>query len=208
MVFWPIRSHGDRRPIDGTQCDGCHRPLVWVGDEVWCRFCGQIFCPFCYRSWAEECEHLLAIQHEDGDFGWILSPFKMEEPAELPMLPDQVYSGSEPSEQLVRRAFGDLFPLIEAYQNGVGERVDQVMLFEYIVERVKLPLIRVVWDPDVVPGASRPGAAYAFDFFTDDRKQWHAEIHSIILELERGFERLADFLTSTPIKPVPNDEQG
>ena len=149
-------------------------PTTGYCDERW-----HTHCPFCGScGYTDPCEHVLAIESEDSDGGWAISPFDR-----LPHL-------AEPcdcvwSEQLLREAFEEGYALL-AHYDDIRWSPNQQGLFKEIVEALTVPVRVIQFEP-----ADSMASSQGDDYYCESANEARGQITSIIDRLRTGFDRLA-----------------
>ena len=181
---------GDARTGQGPADPGCTLCGGSLSSEVpsECRLCGALACPYCRsavlitnKHSVGGCDHLLAVSSDDPDFHGDFYAFEMP----LPCIESQHDVELEDEErdwsdaQKVA-AFGDLRPLLAAYEDweGLWRPPWEYLLFVECVERLSVPVQDLYW------GERR------FHFVGEPEKA-RCEIAAMITRLTEGFERLA-----------------
>lgn len=168
--------------LGGWTCQNCGQEMR---DSSYCDACCYLFCPHCGMDSTEECEHLVALWDDDRTTGPL--PFTEND---LPHLPDDASASwphGWPSDEVVERVFGDLSPLLEAYEgDGLEAPPDQYALWTAIY-----PLLS-----EQPPSLNRfvpdsPGSSCYRDAFFEDPETPRAEIAEIVERLCLGFQELA-----------------
>jgi hypothetical protein len=167
--------------LGGWSCQNCG---IEMRDPAYCDACCSLYCPYCGIPAVEECRHLLVIDDPD----WELSPSPFEGLAlpHLPERPDGFWPLDEWPEADLERSFGDLRPLLEAYDsNGLDSEPGERNLWR-----------EIKWMLSETPGSlnrfvpSHPGHSHYEDAFFEDPDKARAEIADIFGRLRAGFERL------------------
>jgi hypothetical protein len=162
-------------------CEGCGEPLR---PTLRCTACEYGYCPYCFRGYWEECEHLVTAIRYDAEGGWIQPPFEADE---LPRLPAGVRL-ADYDEQEKQQALGKLAWLLDAWQWDEADRreyLDQYRLFELLLARVTMP---------VEPNASQPELAREevgqFGWFSEQPDYVRWQISLLLGKLSKGVQRL------------------
>jgi hypothetical protein len=167
--------------LGGWTCQNCGEEMR---DPAFCDACSWLFCPYCGTSSFEECHHLVTIA--DPDVGVNPSPF---EGLQLPCLPERPdgFWPDEWSDVELRLAFGDLRPLLDAYDfyDPSSEPSEYALWREIRWMLSEIPASRNRFVP------SHPGHSHYEDAFFGDPDKARAEIAEIIERLRAGLERLA-----------------
>jgi len=170
--------------LGGRSCPNCAEEMR---DPAYCDACCWLFCPYCGMPSFEECDHLVAVWDPDQWFS--PSPF---DGLELPHLPERPegYWPETWSETVLEMAFGDLHPLLEAYDDG-GYDAELNGYGAYLLwTGVRMMLSeksdsRNRFVPDF------PGSSLYEDAFFADPDKARAEIAEILGRLRAGFDWLA-----------------
>ena len=176
---WRYLAHGACTLCGGSLTSAC------PGE---CRLCGALACPYCRsavlitnKHSLGSCDHLLAVAPEDPDFHGDFYAFDVPPPC-IDAGDDAELEDEERdwSEEQKLAAFGDLRPLLVAYEDweGLWRLPWEYLLFVECVERLSVPVQDVDWDDR------------RFHFAADGEAA-RREITEIISRLTEGFERLA-----------------
>ena len=165
-----------RRPP--ARCRRCGRFVRGRVPRI-CTGCSAVHCPFCLKT--DGCAHILAVV-ADGD----VRP-SLVDPASIPMLTPTNATPWEPKADELRTVFGRLYPLLDAYTDGLGSPPNAARLTQHLLELVGYPIAVVSRDTDAVHRGVGHDACY-FSWGPDVARH---RIGQVVAGLRRGFERLA-----------------
>ena len=163
--------------LTGTPCVNCTEPLEFHPDSSRCDECFWLYCPVCGQDVAgtsDDCPHALAWWDVEGEC-LSESPF---EGLELTGL-----KGDWSSKQK-REAFGDLLPLMDAYEDDLSEFFYDHDLFLAILKLIDVPVIVFTYEH---------GYGGGLDYFTTDPDEAHSAFGAVVARLRAGFAQLAAF---------------
>ncbi|MCC6176695.1 MAG: hypothetical protein IT305_15405 [Chloroflexi bacterium] len=170
--------------LGGWYCQNC---ATEMRDATYCDECAYLYCPYCGCPSTDNCDHLLALW--GVDWGFSPSPFRGMEIPRLPERTDGSWPEAWPEDDL-RSAFGNLLPLLDAYErDGYDAEPDeygQYLLWSEVRAMLsEQPDSRNRFVPD------SPMSCPYEDAFFEDPDTARAEIADIVERLGTGFERLA-----------------
>lgn len=154
-----------------------------------CPKCYVTFCPFCWKpatnregSYMDKCEHIFA--NGSTESGWWLEPYDDTKIPHLETIPE----GRAWSQKQKASAFGDLLPLLQAYEdsNGLDWRPERRYLLDQLIEFHQLPVL-ISFRIDAVMGELQA----EFDYFAADADSIREQLTGALDELRLGFNRLA-----------------
>jgi ferredoxin len=161
----------------GYTCLFCAGPIT---PDFVCEGCLRCHthCPYCGAEVIYGCNHLLA-HPQDGV--WFETGFYSSE-TQMPVLEPT----ANPSEYQLAEAFGDLLPILTAYENGLGDQPNRLTLFEQFIEHIATKVTIIHWFCNAAMTASE-----GQDHYAESREQAVDEIEALTETLRRRFQRIA-----------------